>query len=83
MREQVARFGDDGWVAIERSVSFPGCFDGGVVLRRYVRHRKPLRFTIDARKRLISGVRQLKETIGAFLNRRRGTDAPNQEYGYE
>jgi len=53
------------------------------VLRRYVRHRKPLRFTIDARKRLISGVRQLKETIGAFLNRRRGAETAEEEYEYK
>ena len=34
MYEQVARFGDDGWVAIERSIGFAGCLNGGVVFVR-------------------------------------------------
>jgi len=42
-----------------------------------------LRFIIDARKRLISGVRQLKEMIGAFLDRGCGADAGEQEYEYD
>ena len=80
MREQVARFGDDGRVAIEGSVSLARCFDGGVVLGCSVRHGEPLCFTIDAKKRLIPGVRQFKETIGAFLNRRRGAETAEEEY---
>ena len=77
--EQIARFRDNGRVAIERSVRFAGCFDSSVVLGRDVGHREPLGFTIDTKKRLIPGVAQFKETIGAFLDRRRSAEAAEQE----
>ncbi len=83
MCEQIARFGDNGGVAIERSVSFAGCCHRSVVFGRDVGYREPLRLAIDAIKRLIPGVRQLKETISAFLDRRRSADAGEKEYEYD
>ena len=79
MCEQIARFGDNGRVAIECGVSFAGCCHGSVVFGRDVRHRQPLRFAIDAIKRLIPGVRQLKETIDPFLDRGRGRNNEREQ----
>ena len=72
MGEQIARFGDDGRVAIEGGESFASRLDSGVVLRRDVGDREPLCFGVDLKKRLISGIRQIQEMIGAFLNGRSG-----------
>ena len=82
MREKVARFGNDGRIAIEGSVSLAGRSRRCVVLGRYVGDRGPLRFRIDAKKRLIPGVRQFKETIGTLLHRR-SRERDRREQGKE
>lgn len=70
MGEQFMRFGDQRRIAVERSVCFAGRFQSGVMLRRHIGSREPLRFTVDHKQCLISGVRQLQKTVGSFLNRR-------------
>jgi len=72
MSEQIARFVDEGSIAIEGRERLTSRGRGGVVLRRDVGDRDPLCFGVNAKKRLKSGVRQIQETIGAFLNRRSG-----------
>ena len=72
MSEQIARFVDEGSIAIEGRERFTSRLGGGVVRRRDVSNCQPLCFGVDAKKRLKSGVRQIQETISAFLDGRSG-----------
>src|SRR5438094_3921718 len=70
MRQQFARFLDDRRIPIKCGVCFGRSFSSGVVLRRYIGNRKPLRLAVYAKQRLIAGVGKREKTIRPFLNRR-------------
>src|SRR5437773_4882681 len=70
MRQQFARFLDDRRIPIKCGVCFGRSFSSGVVLRRYIGNRKPLRLAVYAKQRLIAGVGKREKTICALLNRR-------------
>ena len=68
MGEQFARFGNERRIAVEGGIRFAGGLRCGVVLRRHISHSEPLRFAVHAIERLVAGVGQFQETIGAILN---------------
>ena len=54
---------------LKRRVRFTRRFRRGVVFRRHIGNRLPLRFAIDAIERLITGIGEFQKPISALLNR--------------
>jgi len=68
VRQHFARFIDDRRISVERRVRFGSSFSSGVMFRRHVGNREPLRLAVYAKERLVSGVGEREKTIRPFLN---------------